>query len=406
MQTRQWLTFFGSLGLTLAVAVPLWAQRGDDDDRGYRRDREGRDEDRGERGERGDRRERRFDPTELLKRMDANGNGQLEPGEVSDRARGFVERAASQAGLDPKQPLAIDKLSAAMQRRDEGESRPGEGEAKSETPAASPMTTPAPTSPAPSSSESTTKPANPPLVPGFGVETKFTPPPGFGTPAPSAKEDSSRRSYSGSSRSGSSSSGSRGGSSGGGDNREAAAKVRRYAEGLLKQYDENKNGVLEKDEWKKMRGDPEKADRNDDDMITLDELADRLANYGSDGGSSSSSSSNSSGRDDRDRDRGSSDRGGERYGGDRSRSRSDRDTAASDKKSYRYLTPTERLPKGLPTWFTRNDADADGQVTMAEYSTSYNETTVAEFNKYDLDSDGIITPGECLEAEQLKTAKK
>ncbi len=152
MQSRNWLTLLGSFGLMLAVAVPAWAQRGDRDDQ--RGDREER---------RDDRRERRFDPTELLKRMDANGNGQLEPDEVSDRARGFIERAATQAGLDMKQPLPIEKLSAAMQNRNDGERKEGEGETKSETPAATPP--PAPGSPAPMSTESPMKPVGPPLVP-------------------------------------------------------------------------------------------------------------------------------------------------------------------------------------------------------------------------------------------------
>src|SRR5688500_2327772 len=88
------ITVIGRL-LSLNVAV---AQRGDDDD--------------GE-GRRG-RRDRGFDPTELLTRMDANKNGQLEPDEVSGRARGIVERLAERAKLDPKQPLPIEKLTAAI----------------------------------------------------------------------------------------------------------------------------------------------------------------------------------------------------------------------------------------------------------------------------------------------------
>lgn len=395
MTTRKWLTLALGVGLLVPATVPAFAQRGDREERGQDdrgRDRGDGDDDEGRR----DRRERRFDPTELLKRMDANANGQLEPDEISGRARGFIDRYATQAGLDPKQPLPIDKLTTAMQQRDGDENRDGQPKTESTTP----MTTPpasggsTPTTP-PVASTDPAKPANPPLVPGFGVDAKITPAPGFGTPLANSNSNTKRGTSGGYSRgSSSSSSRSNSGGSSDGDKREAALKVRRYAEGLLKQYDENKNGVLERDEWKKMRGDPEKADRNDDKIVTLDELADRLANYGSDGGSSSSSSS---GRDDRDR-------YGER-GSDRSRPRSDKDTASSDKKSYRFLTPTERLPKGLPTWFTRNDANADGQVTMAEYSTSYNETTVAEFAKYDLDGDGLITPAECLQVEAAKTAK-
>jgi hypothetical protein len=59
---------------------------------------------------------------------------------------------------------------------------------------------------------------------------------------------------------------------------------------------------------------------------------------------------------------------------------------------------TERLPKGLPSWFARNDTDADGQVMMAEYMTDFTDSKAAEFAKYDLNGDGIITPDECLDA--------
>jgi hypothetical protein len=61
------------------------------------------------------------------------------------------------------------------------------------------------------------------------------------------------------------------------DRSQIESRVRQYAESLLKQYDKNKNGVLEKDEWSQM---PERwrgADRNGDGKITLDELVARLA---------------------------------------------------------------------------------------------------------------------------------
>ena len=73
-----------------------------------------------------------------------------------------------------------------------------------------------------------------------------------------------------------------------------------------------------------------------------------------------------------------------------------------ERKSYRFLSPTERLPKGLPDWFLRNDANADGQVMMVEYAATWTETAAAEFSKYDVDGDGFISPEECLAVEQLK----
>jgi Ca2+-binding EF-hand superfamily protein len=64
------------------------------------------------------------------------------------------------------------------------------------------------------------------------------------------------------------------------------------------------------------------------------------------------------------------------------------------------LTPIERLPKGLPDWFTAKDADGDGQVSMAEFAADWTPAKVAEFSRYDLNGDGIITASECLKAEK------
>ena len=35
---------------------------------------------------------------------------------------------------------------------------------------------------------------------------------------------------------------------------------------------------------------------------------------------------------------------------------------------------------------------------MAEFSSVWNDEIAAEFAKYDLNNDGVITPAECLEA--------
>jgi Ca2+-binding EF-hand superfamily protein len=177
----------------------------------------------------------------------------------------------------------------------------------------------------------------------------------------------------------------------------SSEKVREYAQGLLNRYDKSKNGFLEKDEWKEMKSDYHAADLNKDNIITLDELAAKLGGYST----SSSSSSNS---------------GTTPPATSSSSSSSSKPTATSrkwwqnnnsassskeaEKKSLRFLTPLERLPKGLPDWFARNDANGDGQVMMSEYAASWSEATVAEFQKYDLDGDGNITPEECLAVEK------
>lgn len=50
------------------------------------------------------------------------------------------------------------------------------------------------------------------------------------------------------------------------------------------------------------------------------------------------------------------------------------------------------LPSGLPSWFTDNDKDSDGQLSMNEWPGDRFE----EFNKYDRNGDGIITIEEAM----------
>jgi hypothetical protein len=72
---------------------------------------------------------------------------------------------------------------------------------------------------------------------------------------------------------------------------------------------------------------------------------------------------------------------------------------ASKPRSGRFLTPTERLPKGLPAWFLAKDVRGNGQLTMAEFATEWTPEAAAEFNRYDLNHDGIITAAEVLKVE-------
>jgi hypothetical protein len=71
---------------------------------------------------------------------------------------------------------------------------------------------------------------------------------------------------------------------------------------------------------------------------------------------------------------------------------------------YRFLTPKERWPKELPDWF-RAKADADGQITMAGFTDRWTSDAVAEFEKYDLNHDGIITADECMKVLSKRGGK-
>lgn len=176
-------------------------------------------------------------------------------------------------------------------------------------------------------------------------------------------------------------------------------KYKDYAASLIKQHDQNKNGVLEKDEWRDLKSEHRAADANNDGVITVDELALKLQAYATNSGSSTSSSNSSSSK--------SSNGSGDQkrsWGGWGNKSNT---AKPAEKKDYRFQTAADRLPKGLPDWFLRSDVDADGQVAMVEYSTSWSDSTAAEFQKYDLDGDGFITPQEVLASlASVSTTKK
>jgi Ca2+-binding EF-hand superfamily protein len=312
----------------------------------------------GDRGEsRGSRRgsseDRRSRFEGFLRSMDTNQNGTIEPNEVPEERRGMLQAIAGRMGLDASKPISLDQIREAMSRRSRGEGGP-------------PPEGSQPSSDKPSDKKSAKEPE--PLVPGFGVEQELASVPEFGV----------RVEYPGLAAAGSSKSGSSGSSSSRGDR---DSRVRFFAQMMFRRADRNHNGTLEKDEWEGVR-DAEAADRNHDGVITLDEMTERLTEYsrrrdeGSHGDSAESSSQSDSPRDDK----------------------------SNGRKSYRFLTPTERLPGGLPDWFARDDADGDGQVAMAEYSTLWSDAKVREFAAFDLNGDGVITPRECLDAATRKDA--
>lgn len=386
----------------------------------------------------------RFDPTRILERIDRNDDGILQPDEMDGRARGFIERLAGERDLS--KPIPIKELAEAIEERrrsrdrDDDDNRDRDDRDRDRRDRDRDDRG--------RDSRSSSEKQEEPLVPGFGTQTEEEAPmvPGFGVEAAAGQpnleaeygervveyveerllerydknksgalereewesvpwgsdpneSDANRdgvlskaelaartqQRWSSRSRGGRSSWSRRSSSSSSRDSDNSSSpnvdgRIRRYAESLLKQYDKNKNGVLEKDEWSRMRGSPSEADRNGDGVLTQDELAVRLANYSRRSGSSRSSSRTSSGP---------------------SYSSGPRVTKGNG-KSYRFTTTAERLPKGLPSWFTRSDADGDGQVMMHEYASVWSSSKVSEFTKYDLNRDGVVTPEECLQAEKKR----
>ncbi len=67
---------------------------------------------------------------------------------------------------------------------------------------------------------------------------------------------------------------------------------------------------------------------------------------------------------------------------------------ADKRRSYRFSKAIDKLPTGLPSWFTSRDSNRDGQVSMSEYSRSVSQSMVSEFRRYDANDDGMITAKE------------
>jgi Ca2+-binding EF-hand superfamily protein len=160
-------------------------------------------------------------------------------------------------------------------------------------------------------------------------------------------------------------------------------------------YDENHDGKIDAEEMRRTRygSDLPVYDRNHDGVITLSEMEYRYARRRIENTRDAAVASRSGG--DRDRRRGdgrSSERRGEEEKSDSSNDKDD------DRKSYRRKPPIERLPEGIPDWFARDDADGDGQIAMAEYSASWTDTVMSDFNQFDLNRDGLITPREAVKA--------
>ncbi len=374
----------------------------------------------------------------FVSRLDANGNGMLDPEESQGRARMFLDRT----GLDLSRPIPMDQVTRAfddMRNRmseEMGGRWPGGGRGEE-------------------GDQGSGKIEVQPLVPGFGEPDLFEPVLGFGdmgeklavkideqdlqsAQSTMGQMDSNRdgmldadeirnsrwrgndplqtdRNRDGKlslnelalrfavlrsereggnadNRGGDPNRGGRGGGGAGGN--EAREGQDRMVQMIFGRYDRNGNGVLEKDEWSSFRSDPSGYDTNHDNKITREEFAASMANrFGGRGGEAGGGGGWYSRRE-----------GGEEIaagsGGDGENARGT--AAASGRKSYRLRTSVDRLAelKDLPSWFGSLDADANGQVEMAEFSSSWSDSVVADFSQFDLNNDGIVTPSECLKATE------
>jgi len=164
-----------------------------------------------------------------------------------------------------------------------------------------------------------------------------------------------------------------------------SAKVLRYVERIVKQYDRNGDGRLQAAEFHAMHGEPRRADLDQDGVITLEELAERVASYGR-----------------RRRIRLRSPNPAAVFVFPLLRS-SEQPVAETPKRTTpetepeqerRFYVPRALLPQGLPDWFDKRDTDGDGQLTFSEFSRGATRTEIERYPRYDRNGDGVLTAQE------------
>ncbi len=169
-----------------------------------------------------------------------------------------------------------------------------------------------------------------------------------------------------------------------------------YARNLVRDNDKNGNMILDGEEVNQLRGPAALADANGDKSITVEEIVARLSNRES-----------SAGRQERKSDDGESAAASESKTGAASEdgktrvytwlgngpAGQDSKENAQKRKSYRFTPASERWGSASSRIKSR-DRNDDGQVSMSEYSRTWSARTVREFQRYDSDSDGVITPKE------------
>lgn len=330
---------------------------------------------------------------EWIHRIDDDHNGFIEPDEISDRSRRYLEEFAVPYGLSLSRPNSVKKLEQAA--RLYAAQRDGKGKS------------------------SVSQPADQPGMKGFGVDPEKPLVPGFGLrevkyPYTQADLD------------------------------EAASMLRRW--------DRNDDGILDPREIERAKWeghDPLDSDFDKDGSLTKLELSQRYArrriesqrtimSVGSLNEASPGGSSNRDDIDRRDRMRAGSSRGGdrgsssladsilERYDFNRndqldpqemanvgisiSKVDYDRNGAVDENEFARYLNEElERVAnvsqEAIPTWFFERDSNGDKQVLMSEFTEEWDEAKLEEFASYDHNRDGMITINEVLTSQTVAGGK-
>jgi Ca2+-binding EF-hand superfamily protein len=278
----------------------------------------------------------------MLSRFDTNGNKMIDPSEAQGPAQFFLQRLAqSNPKIDLKKPIPISQLTEEISRMRGGDSGGGSTSRESDEPEL--------------------------LVPNFSLDYVPEPVMGFGAGSSVFNVKVEERDL-------------------------------KEAEDRLSRYDRDRNGLLNKEELQAGRwsDDPMQYDRNRDGQLNKSEMAVRYANRRVQDEERRNASNDSRSNSSRDSSRG----GGENGWGRRGEAQPEEEEVArfGDAKSYRSASGAAAGTSGLPDFFARSDADGDGQVLMSEFSSSWTQSTLEEFQKWDLNKDGIIIASECLAA--------
>ena len=270
---------------------------------------------------------------------DKNKDGLLQDEEIPEKTRKAVKKWAEKQGFDPNKPLPIKKL---MKAKDGGKREKLESKGNNESDKEKRKK-------ARKEQNEKAEPEKERKVAGFGksgsikvsVDKKSNDSDGNKEDdKQSAKEKRSARFY------------------------------KTLARSMMYQNDKNKNGKLERSEWGKLKGNPRSADKNKDGVLSSEELENHIRGFGSK----------------------------ERDVTRRAPSRTARSKTNDKGKSFRFLTAHERLPEGLPGWFTAKDLNLDGQVSLREYLPEISADKLAKFQQFDLNNDGVIVAKEYLKA--------
>jgi len=292
-----------------------------------------------------------FDPSSFLERLDANGNGVIDVEEQKGAAKFMLSRLQKyNPKIKPGKPIPLSSLTETFEKaraereRGKDSDRRGRGDDGDRDRNRRAI-----------GDEAVTVEL---LVPGFGRdENDFEPEPllGFGAHADLLTINVTES-----------------------DQREAASRMR--------YFDKNKDGVLTKEELTpRLAGNPMDFDRNRDGKLTPKELAVRYA-VRREGNEMAERRKEKSNANDEKAKRGSGEEV-DLFGG---------------RKSYR-IKGARRTPEGLPGFFTDRDANGDGQISMAEFASEWNDEVVAEFFNSDFNRDGVITSDEAMRGVEGET---